>query len=287
MNALDTYKKGVKNKYEKEKSKEYSDYLLNPSPAKLKRLCALIFEHTTVHSDLAIFKKFFNFNESEDKIRQIMCFDTDKFRPFQNFLLKNTDISQTESLDLIAVLVGFEPRPYRKFRNTDDFEGINGRKIELTTDKNVESIRVKPKNISDFATVKKWSLKKKLLIGTLSLLILASLGFSLKSICFPTKNGIVWTKDHFVAVDLADLENIDNAQPMNQSLLDDFKKIAVCDTTTFFKNGDKNQPLIWYGKDPSTGEYEYFNQPGLHPVSGRTLKKITPYIIDKYIRTNK
>ena len=33
-------------------------------------------------------------------------------------------------------------------------------KLNSTTDKNVESIRVKPKNISDFATVKKWSLKK-------------------------------------------------------------------------------------------------------------------------------
>jgi hypothetical protein len=41
--------------------------------------------------------------------------------------------------------------------------------------------------------------------------------------------------------------------------------------------------MVWYGKEPITGKYEYFSQPGLHPITGKTLKKISPYIIKKYI----
>ncbi|NDP27157.1 MAG: hypothetical protein GZ087_07000 [Flavobacterium sp.] len=286
-NTIDDYKKAVKKKYEVEKSGVYLDYLLNPSPAKLKKMCSLIFENSSTNADIVIFKKFFNFNEDEDKIKQIKRFDTDKFRPFQNFLLKNTDISQIESLDLIAVLVDFDSRPYRKFRNDGGVVTTNVEKIELTTIRGIETTVVNPAYISDIAIIKKWSIQKKVVLGIFSVLILASFGYSFKRICFPTKNGIVWTKDHFVAVDLSDEKNIDFVQPMNQFLLDNFRKITACDTTTFFKSGDKDQPLVWYGKNPSTGDYDYFNQPGLHPISGKTLKKITPYIIDKYISVKK
>jgi hypothetical protein len=64
----------------------------------------------------------------------------------------------------------------------------------------------------------------------------------------------------------------------NDDLLD-FKKISVCDTTTFFKY---NQPMVWYIKQ--NGKCEYFNAPGLHPISGKPLRPISKYIIAKYIK---
>lgn len=281
MNTLNAYKKAVKTKYETAKAGKFSDYLINPSPAKIKKLCALLFEINMDLVDKGIFDRFFNFEEKENKIKQIENFDTDKFRPFVNFLIKNTDITQIESLNLIAVLVDFSPRPYVKFRN-GDYDDSN-EIVKISGDK-------RKLNSTDFTqgleSVKRVSLKSKVIIGFFGLLLFASLGFSFKSICFPDKNGMIWVENHYEAVVYEAVNNKDNVKPINQFELDYFRKIKVCDTTTFFKNGSHDLPMVWYGKEPITGKYEYFSQPGLHPITGKTLKKISPYIIKKYI-TNK
>ena len=281
MNTLNAYKKAVKTKYETAKAGKFSDYLINPSPAKIKKLCALLFEINKDLVDKGIFDRFFNFEEKENKIKQIENFDTDKFRPFVNFLIKNTDITQIESLNLIAVLVDFSPRPYVKFRN-GDYDDSN-EIVKISGDK-------RKLNSTDFTqgleSVKRVSLKSKVIIGFFGLLLFASLGFSFKSICFPDKNGMIWVENHYEAVVYEAVNNKDNVKPINQFELAYFRKIKVCDTTTFFKNGSHDLPMVWYGKEPITGKYEYFSQPGLHPITGKTLKKISPYIIKKYI-TNK
>jgi hypothetical protein len=278
MNTINAYKKAVKTKYETAKAGKFSDYLINPSPAKIKKLCALLFEINMDFVDKGIFDRFFNFEEKENKIKQIEKFDTDKFRPFVNFLIKNTDITQIESLNLIAVLVDFSPRPYVKFRN-GDYDDSN-EIVKISGDK-------RKLNSTDFTqgleSVKRLSLKSKVIIGFFGLLLFASLGFSFKSICFPDKNGMIWVENHYEAVVYETVNNKDNVKPINQFELDHFRKIKVCDTTTFFKNGSHDLPMVWYGKEPITGKYEYFSQPGLHPITGKTLKKISPYIIKKYI----
>lgn len=283
MDTLDAYKEAVKAKYQLEKSGKFSDYFVNPSPAKLKNLCVLLFETNTNLVDEGIFDNFFNFKEGENKIKQIKKFDTDKFRPFKNFLIQNTDISQIESLNLIAVLVDFYPRPYVKFR-TANFSGNDMTELEIAIHHGQERKTVSnPINlVQGFEPIKRFSGKKKALLGFIVLLIVASLGYSFKNICFPEKNGMVWKGDHYEAIAYEEVKNGIDVKPINEFELEHFRRIAVCDTTTFFKNGNEEQPLVWYGKDPKTGEYEYFSQPGLHPVTGKTLKKITPYIIKKY-----
>ncbi len=51
--------------------------------------------------------------------------------------------------------------------------------------------------------------------------------------------------------------------------------------TDFFVEGTE-RPLIWYYKTKEE-EIEYFTSPGLHPTTGETLRKITPYIIQTYV----
>ncbi len=59
-----------------------------------------------------------------------------------------------------------------------------------------------------------------------------------------------------------------------------FKQIIPnCKTKFFNEDGREN---LWYGKNIK-GELEYFTALGLHPETGKTLKKITPYMINKYI----
>lgn len=58
MNTINAYKKAVKTKYETAKAGKFSDYLINPSPAKIKKLCALLFEINMDFVDKGIFDRF-------------------------------------------------------------------------------------------------------------------------------------------------------------------------------------------------------------------------------------
>ena len=92
-----------------------------------------------------------------------------------------------------------------------------------------------------------------------------------------------WQKNHYEVVDCTN-EN-------QQGLLKQYDiipfdenqckliKIEVSDTTTFFKNGNS---LYWYCK--VNGKPEFFNTHGVHPETGKALKPVTEYIINKYIK---
>lgn len=52
-----------------------------------------------------------------------------------------------------------------------------------------------------------------------------------------------------------------------------------CDTQFFNPDGSTR---IWYSKNKD-GSLDFFSDYGLHPITGKTLKPITKYIIEKYI----
>lgn len=96
----------------------------------------------------------------------------------------------------------------------------------------------------------------------------------------PHKDCIVWRTDHYEKIDCNNkTENIS----INTVDTEHFKKIEVDSTTLFFI---KNKAVVWYGKSAS-GEMDYFNSKGEHPITGKNLKPITKYIIHKYIETSK
>jgi hypothetical protein len=148
-------------------------------------------------------------------------------------------------------------------------------------DKNREVVFEKRKGVLE--ENRKSTISKRIALGVLALFALGSLSYGIKSNFFPNKNCMVWVKNHYQAVEYDKVKDTADAIPLNQYALDNFKKITVSDTATFFKNGDYNRPLVWYGKSSNKKEYEYFNQPGLHPETGKTLKPISRYIIKKYI----
>ncbi|XLS29496.1 hypothetical protein ACJD0Z_01435 [Flavobacteriaceae bacterium M23B6Z8] len=88
------------------------------------------------------------------------------------------------------------------------------------------------------------------------------------------KNCMVWVNDHYEKVRCSGdvLES-----KLDVTKLEKFRKINVCDTTTFFRNG---QPAIWYSNE--NGKLEFFTYPGLHPITNETLDDITPEIINLY-----
>lgn len=282
-NTINDYKKEVKTKYEESKNAEFSSFLTNPSPAELKNFCLLLFDKGYNKWDQEILERFFELDEKLSKRKQIENFDVDKLRPISNFLKGKTETTRAVNLDLIAVLVDFNPRPFRKFMSRN--------KQELADDgvvvNEISKIETKEKEdkieLTAFEEFKKKSISKRIVFTVLPLFIFGTAGYGVKNIFFPNKNCMLWTNNHYEAVECEKVNDTFEVYPLNQNLLDNFKKITVCDTTTFFRNNNTDKPLVWYGKALDKKKYEYFNQPGLHPETGKTLKPITRYIIGKYI----
>ncbi|MDQ8012778.1 MAG: hypothetical protein REI96_10045 [Flavobacterium nitrogenifigens] len=113
-NTLEEYKKAIKIKYEIEKDGEYFDFLYHPSRGKLRDLCWLIFEDNPTQDDLKVFRNLlcvdFDYTQKNKFKNQ-----KDKFRPIETFFKGETDPTNIDAINLAAVLVDFEPRPFKKF----------------------------------------------------------------------------------------------------------------------------------------------------------------------------
>ena len=91
-----------------------------------------------------------------------------------------------------------------------------------------------------------------------------------------------WSGDHYETVDCElytnDPVKLNSIKPLDKNLID-LKKIKVCDTTTFFKNGEA---IIWYAK--TENGIDFFNTHGRHPENDHALKPVTHYIVNKYVK---
>ena len=135
--------------------------------------------------------------------------------------------------------------------------------------------------------------KKRLkqLLFLISIILILFFGSYYAILLFKNKNDInikepnvdcmAWVKDHYVLIDCDSLLHNTKVIPYNASLYKNMKKVRVNAAYPFFSEIDQ-KPLVWYYKT-KRGTIEYFTAPGLHPVNGETLKKITPGIITKYV----
>lgn len=92
---------------------------------------------------------------------------------------------------------------------------------------------------------------------------------------------MVWQEDHYSEVKF-DLEkyNVNQLKVYKEERIEFFKKInPSCDYEFFNKDGSVR---VWYGKNKDK-ELECFTAYGLHPETGKTLKPITQYMINKYL----
>lgn len=276
-NAVVDYSIAVKYKFEEAKTGVFSSFILNPSPAELKNLGLLLFDKGLSRQDQEIMERFFDLNDNLSKRKQIECFNVDKLRPICNFLKNKTETTRIVNLDFIAVLVDFNPRPYKKY--------VNRVNDELTAEIEINAISKLEDIVGEIVYDKSLTknIWKRLSLMAIPLFVIGSGAFGVKQYLYKEKECMVWVKNHYEAYDYNEVKDKSDVLPFNKVLLVDFKKLLVCDTTKFFRNGDCSKPIVWYGKSVDKKEYEYFSQPGLHPETGKTLKPITKYIIHKYI----
>ncbi|OAB25198.1 hypothetical protein FBFR_16090 [Flavobacterium fryxellicola] len=289
-NTLEDYKAAIQLKYEIEKMGRHSSFLLNPSRAKLRKLCAELFKNDVNVDDLKNFSAFFQFDfvpNCSTKLKD----QTDRFRPIETFFKGETDLTDIEAVNIAAILVSFNPRPYLKFSKTEslkkEFSLIGSPKSTVVHQVTVEDKMAINDNMENNGIIQPSFLVKKRMrflqtqqIIPAMLLILILGGFAYWFL--PKKTCMQWQKDHYEVVvcetEEVGIVNLYSKLPVNESMLN-FKKIEVSDTTTFFKH---NKPILWYCKNGN--HLDFFNGPGFHPENEKTLKPITQYMIDKYVK---
>lgn len=295
-NTPEDYKKAVRDKYEIEKAGRHFIYLNNPTRAKLRDLCWEIFEGNKMHQDdLNVFNSLlevpFDLNKKNKFREQI-----DKFRPIETFFKGETDLTNIDAVNLAAILVDYQPRPFNKFRgaNIAEKEIIKEKEQEVTFIPEPDIIKGEIKNDSEkvnspeIKQIKTFvnindkhaiNIKEILKFAVISVVVVFGLGFLISRYVFPKQQCMQWSNDHYEKVD-CDLKvnglTYSTIEPFDE-LKFKLKRINVCDTTTCFKNG---KPIIWYAK--TSNGADFFNTHGIHPENDKALRPVTEYIRGKY-----
>lgn len=124
---------------------------------------------------------------------------------------------------------------------------------------------------------RRFSRKPLLLAASIAGLILISFGVYRYS----QPRFMVWKGTHYEEVEF-DLKKyrVNELKAYKQERIENFKKLMPDCSFQFFD--DAGIERLWYGKNKK-GELEFFTDLAQHPETGKTLKKITPYMIKKYI----
>ncbi|KAF2509407.1 hypothetical protein EYY60_13595 [Flavobacterium zhairuonense] len=313
--TFEDYKNAIKAKYEKEKEEgDYSNNLSSPTPANLRKLCVKRFKSNPDKEDLNAFESFFDFPFDKDKKNLFGDDEMNKLESVRRFLLGKTERPAEDTVQLAAILVDLQPRPFNKYRKQIDEEDLElfnelrggnnfGKEVssdnvndqveienanDLKTDFVVEEslpvqseeVKYEETPISTFFKMDEKPKSNKFKYLAI-VVVLAGLGLILYLI-LPNKECMQWSGDHYEVVDCSlKSEGFISGNPVE--LLDEnllgLKKIKVCDTTVYF---DKNHnAIIWYAKRGDS--VDFFNNHGRHPENNSPLKPVTKYILDKYV----
>ena len=93
-----------------------------PSRGKLRDFCWLIFESNPTQDDLNVFKNLFSLDFDHTKKKKFKE-QKDKFRPIETFFKGETDPVNIDAINMAAIMVDFQPRPFKKFHEKCRTEG--------------------------------------------------------------------------------------------------------------------------------------------------------------------
>ena len=334
-NTFEDYKKAVKNKYEIEKDNGHSFYLKIPTRGKLRNLCwELFLEQNRNQDDLKVFSSLlglpFDINRKNKFDEQI-----DKFRPIETFFKGETDPTNVEAVNMAAILVDFEPRPFNKFRihnlykdeiqdhdNNTEIANTERQPIDSSLmldtfldekekekerekgsftvqrlnldegekEKNLKKAKIMPvvsqqEQLSLFKKIKEkivYNFLNRLRNTVIATVLIFGLISAVIYFAFFKNHCMQWSEDHYDVVDCS-LENgnTNDIIPLNKDLLD-FKKLNACDTTTCFKKN--GEAFVWYAKTRNGIDFFNDNGNGRHPECKKTLRPVSQYIFDKYLK---
>jgi len=167
--------------------------------------------------------------------------------------------------------------------NIADFLGFNDYHEYVNSLKNDTSTAVVPtqKIITNLNQTKKATPVKGIaLISVLAIVVLA-VGYFLTSLNVFTNNehSMIWVTDHFE--EYSDDTNM-LTLGINKMTLFPYNEEAILNYKKIELNCENPIKKVWFYK-VNNHELELFNFPGLHPINGKTLKALTPYMRKTYV----
>jgi hypothetical protein len=297
--TFEDYKNAIKAQYEEEVRKGgYSNNLNSPTPANLRNLCLKRFNANTKKEDLIIFESFFEFAFDKSKRNLYGELELNKLTSVQRFLLGRTETPTEDTVQFSAILVDFQPRPFFEFMQQDanneerkqssnpivphplvTMPTVKENGTKKDDEEDIEKGAPPPKPKSALEKIREKILanfRKKLLITAIVIAVVFLLIITLAA--FLKKDCMIWVNDHYEELERTEegyCETYYDARYFN------LKKIAVCDTTSFFDNNGK--PKVWYFK-VSSESIECFDRFAPYPLNtSKFLKPITPHMIARYL----
>ena len=136
MKTTKTYANAIKTKYNTSlKLNQLHGDLYYLTPKNILRTCLNYLDSSLCGTDRRILEHYFNATAEANLRQKIKCYNLDGFKPICNFLKgKTTFIQSYDALELTALLVNFQPRPYAYYRNDKYPSAISKCKTENTFD---------------------------------------------------------------------------------------------------------------------------------------------------------
>lgn len=98
----------------KKNRQELDDLLVNPSPAKLRDYCLIRLSEGLPPEDIEVFQKFFDPLRREKNLEEAIAkYNTGSLKALQKFALNITQDPEDRVVKLLAILVDYQPRPFR------------------------------------------------------------------------------------------------------------------------------------------------------------------------------
>lgn len=126
----------------KKNSHELDDLLVNPSPAKLRNYCLVRLSEGLPPEDIEILQKFFDPYKKEKSLEEAIAkYNTGSLKALQKFALNITQDPEDRVVKLLAILVDYQPRPFRYSYDNSTLDGpknpspIDEEKSSSLTDK--------------------------------------------------------------------------------------------------------------------------------------------------------
>lgn len=281
--TFEEYKEGIKAQFQAIKRVGIygSGDLSNVTPAQLRDLCLRKAENQLSPKDEMVFRYFFNAKEGEKLTRAIENYGIGKLKSVISFLKGEKNSENRNRIELAAILVDFTPRPfYSYFSNEGKELKIEEEPLQDMKGKKEDEVLSLVSEVgNEIKTLPVKSILNRHKKVLTKVALLCSLGIGVVTL-LPKKECMQWNTNHYEVVDCSTESSgfLDPRIPINKDRLD-LKKLDPKTIKNYFENG---QPRVWYAKIDD--KIELFNQPGLHPTTGKTLKPITQYIINKYLK---
>ena len=239
-----------------------------PSTGELQAWCLQRSLQKLSVEDVEVLTKFFASRQSEKDLSVLIeNSDLDKLRPLRNFITGYTKTPSEIIVKLLAVLIDFQPRPYKAINWGEQVH------VELAEKQlNSKGDYIQASHIELLGRKEKNNWKRYIAPGLIALFLL--LGF-----VYYTQHAtecMCWNGMRYVEVDCQDMEQPYQVIGLDKDKLLHFQKIMHPDTLN-----DTHIGRVWYSKIDN--KVEFFTAPGHHPVSyNKSLKAATKHIIDKY-----